>query len=83
MSLCGESAPCACVQTISKSMAGIVKSLDSALASNNLERVAGTMDQVGKQTMTGLHLHNRYPGCIDIFPLYFLDAASGKFLFVL
>ena len=35
------------LQVINKSMAGIVKSLDSALKSNNLEKVASTMDQVG------------------------------------
>ena len=34
------------LQVINKSMAGIVKSLDSALKSNNLEKVASTMDQV-------------------------------------
>lgn len=34
-------------QVINKSMAGIVKSLDSALKANNLEKVAATMDQVG------------------------------------
>lgn len=37
------------LQTISKSMAGIVKALDSAMASNNLERVAQTMDQFEHQ----------------------------------
>lgn len=37
------------MQTISKSMAGIVKALDSAMASNNLERVAQTMDQFEHQ----------------------------------
>lgn len=35
------------VQVINKSMAGIVKSLDSALKANNLEKVASTMDAVG------------------------------------
>lgn len=37
------------LQTISKSMAGIVKALDSAMASNNLDRVASTMDQFERQ----------------------------------
>ena len=37
------------VQTISKSMAGIVKAMDTAMASNNLERVAQTMDQFERQ----------------------------------
>lgn len=35
-----------CLQVINKSMAGIVKNLDSALKANNLEKVAQTMDQV-------------------------------------
>ena len=35
-------------QVINKSMAGIVKNLDSALKANNLEKVAQTMDQVGR-----------------------------------
>lgn len=34
------------MQVINKSMAGIVKNLDSALKANNLEKVAQTMDQV-------------------------------------
>lgn len=37
------------LQSVTKSLAGIVKSLDSALASNNLERVANTMDQFEHQ----------------------------------
>ena len=37
------------MQTINKSMAGIVKALDKSLASNNLEQVANTMDQFEKQ----------------------------------
>lgn len=37
------------MQMINKSMVGIVKSLDKALQSNNLERVAATMDQFEKQ----------------------------------
>jgi hypothetical protein len=36
-------------QVINKSMAGIVKSLDSALRANNLEAVARTMDQFERQ----------------------------------
>lgn len=36
-------------QIINKSMVGIVKSLDSALKANNLEKVAATMDQFEKQ----------------------------------
>ena len=38
-----------CLQTINKSMAGIVKSLDRSLQANNLEQVASTMDQFEKQ----------------------------------
>jgi charged multivesicular body protein 1 len=37
------------MQMINKSMVGIVKALDKALQSNNLERVAATMDQFEKQ----------------------------------
>ncbi|KAK9790530.1 hypothetical protein WJX73_000707 [Symbiochloris irregularis] len=37
------------MQNITKNMAGIVKSLDQALASNNLEKVANTMDQFERQ----------------------------------
>lgn len=37
------------MQVVNKSMAGIVKSLDKALAANNLEKVAQTMDQFEKQ----------------------------------
>ena len=37
------------MQAVTKSMAGIVKSLDKALASNNLDKVAETMDQFEKQ----------------------------------
>ncbi|GBG67661.1 hypothetical protein CBR_g789 [Chara braunii] len=37
------------MNTISKSMAGIVKSLDRAMAVNNLEQVSETMDQFEKQ----------------------------------
>lgn len=37
------------MQMINKSMAGIVKALDKALAGNNLERVAQTMDQFERQ----------------------------------
>jgi charged multivesicular body protein 1 len=37
------------MQVINKSMAGIVKSLDSALKANNLEKVASTMDMFEKQ----------------------------------
>ncbi|KAL6774002.1 VPS46 [Auxenochlorella protothecoides x Auxenochlorella symbiontica] len=37
------------MQIINKSMVGIVKSLDSALKANNLEKVAATMDQFEKQ----------------------------------
>lgn len=37
------------LQIISKSMTGIVKSLDSALRANNLEKVATTMDQFERQ----------------------------------
>ena len=33
------------MQTINKSMVGIVKSLDAALKANNLDKVATTMDQ--------------------------------------
>ena len=36
------------MQTISKSMAGIVKSLDSALAVGNMEKISQTMDQFEK-----------------------------------
>jgi hypothetical protein len=39
---------------INKSMAGIVKNLDSALKANNLEKVANTMDQVGASWQGGL-----------------------------
>lgn len=37
------------MQSVNKSMAGIVKALDKSLASNNLEQVANTMDQFEKQ----------------------------------
>lgn len=37
------------MQNVNKSMAGIVKALDRALASNNLEKVANTMDQFERQ----------------------------------
>ena len=37
------------MSVINKSMAGIVKALDTALASNNLDRVANTMDQFERQ----------------------------------
>lgn len=37
------------MQMITSNMAGIVKALDRALASNNLEKVAATMDQFEKQ----------------------------------
>ena len=37
------------MQTINKSMAGIVKALDKSLAANNLEKVASTMDQFEHQ----------------------------------
>eukprot|EP00884_Botryococcus_braunii_P022534 jgi/Botrbrau1/8965/Bobra.0148s0077.1 len=37
------------MQMINKSMVGIVKALDKALQTNNLERVAATMDQFEKQ----------------------------------
>jgi charged multivesicular body protein 1 len=37
------------MQAVTKSMAGIVKSLDKALASNNLDKVAETMDQFERQ----------------------------------
>lgn len=37
------------MNVINKSMAGIVKALDQALASNNLDRVASTMDQFERQ----------------------------------
>lgn len=37
------------MQVVNKSMAGIVKALDKALAANNLEKVAKTMDQFEKQ----------------------------------
>ncbi|PRW60243.1 charged multivesicular body 1-like [Chlorella sorokiniana] len=37
------------MQTINKSMAGIVKSLDSAMKANNLEKVASTMDLFERQ----------------------------------
>lgn len=37
------------VQMINKNMVGIVKSLDTALKANNLEKVAATMDQFEKQ----------------------------------
>jgi charged multivesicular body protein 1 len=37
------------MQMINKSMSQIVKTLDSALKSNNLEKVASTMDQFEKQ----------------------------------
>jgi len=37
------------MQAVTKSMAGIVKALDKALASNNLDKVAETMDQFEKQ----------------------------------
>ncbi len=36
------------MQTISKSMAGIVKALDSALAVGNMEKISNTMDQFEK-----------------------------------
>lgn len=37
------------MQAVTKSMAGIVKALDRALASNNLDKVAATMDQFERQ----------------------------------
>lgn len=37
------------MQVINKSMAGIVKNLDTALKANNLEKVASTMDQFERQ----------------------------------
>ena len=37
------------MQAVTKSMGGIVKALDKALASNNLDKVAETMDQFEKQ----------------------------------
>ncbi|GMH40899.1 hypothetical protein BSKO_08803 [Bryopsis sp. KO-2023] len=37
------------MQNVNKSMAGIVKALDKALTSNNLEKVANTMDQFERQ----------------------------------
>jgi len=37
------------MQAVTKSMASIVKSLDKALASNNLDKVAETMDQFERQ----------------------------------
>jgi len=37
------------MQVVNKSMAGIVKALDKALAGNNLEKVAQTMDMFEKQ----------------------------------
>jgi charged multivesicular body protein 1 len=37
------------MNVINKSMAGIVKSLDRALASNNMEQISQTMDQFEKQ----------------------------------
>lgn len=37
------------MQTVNKSMAGIVKALERALAGNNLEKVANTMDQFERQ----------------------------------
>lgn len=37
------------MQAVNKNMAGIVKALDRALAANNLEKVANTMDQFERQ----------------------------------
>lgn len=37
------------MQSVSKSMVGIVSGLDRALASNNLEKMAMTMDQFERQ----------------------------------
>lgn len=37
------------MQTVNKSMAGIVKALERALTTNNLEKVANTMDQFERQ----------------------------------
>eukprot|EP00210_Caulerpa_lentillifera_P001255 g1211.t1 len=37
------------MQAVTKNMAGIVKALDRALATNNLEKVANTMDQFERQ----------------------------------
>jgi charged multivesicular body protein 1 len=37
------------MQNITRSMAGITKALDKALAANNMEKVAGTMDLFEKQ----------------------------------
>lgn len=37
------------MQTVNKAMAGIVASLDKALSSNNMERIAGVMQQFEKQ----------------------------------
>lgn len=37
------------MQMVTKNMAGIVKNLDKALASNNLEKIANTMSQFEKQ----------------------------------
>ena len=45
---CKHQARCA-LQTINRSMAGIVKALDKSLQANNLEQVAATMDQFEKQ----------------------------------
>ncbi|XP_024386254.1 ESCRT-related protein CHMP1B [Physcomitrium patens] len=39
------------LQTVAKSMAGIVKSLDSALAVGNMEKISQTMDQFEKTFM--------------------------------
>ena len=41
--------PQAKMQSVSKSMVGIVSGLDRALASNNLEKMAMTMDQFERQ----------------------------------
>jgi hypothetical protein len=41
------------LQTINKSMAGIVKNLASSLKANNLEKVAETMDQVRAEQDAG------------------------------
>eukprot|EP00210_Caulerpa_lentillifera_P008680 g8279.t1 len=37
------------MQAVTKNMSGIVKALDKALAGNNLEKVANTMDQFERQ----------------------------------
>lgn len=71
------------MNVINKSMAGIVKSLDRALASNNMEQISQTMDQFEKQlidldvqsaTVEGVMQVRDSPGRCDAPLTYCSDA---------